>query len=405
MKRTILILILTAIYGLSNGQLLMRNAHQFPQLKSIADKLISITNYQADCDFVFISPTQGTVHSASTLITHNVPSDTLCGIYYYFKTHEKFKANDFDCIAFFKNAYYASKNNAINKTSFLEEPQKFKETKFDNGFSPAIQHSSFYLRFTPLELGKFINKSLSDNEVVILQRPDTLIGGKNCIKYVVKSNNSISSPSTELCFEEGTFFPTYYKSSSGGFDPQYIIGTSTNTIVDQSLPANYFSEENLFGRKLGKNNKEIKNKQLKIGELAPDWELPVLGTMIKRSSKELRGKYILLEFTGTWCPHCWDAVKMMNRLEDEFNGNKKLAILSIFSTDIDNEEKITKFANEQKIKSTILHSAKSVGDKYYVIGYPTFFIIDPAGKLVLTISGFGQDSENEIVNFLKKNIK
>jgi thioredoxin-related protein len=405
MKKTILILLLTAIYGLSNGQLLMRNAYQFSQLKVIADKLNAFTNYQADCDLVIISPMQGTLHSASTLITLKVPNDTLCGFYYYFKTHEEFKATDFDFIAFLKNAYYAARNNAIDKTNFLEEPQKFKETKFANGYYPAIHRSSFYLRFTPLELSKFINKSLADNDVIIMQRPDTLIGGKYCIKYVIKTDNSTSPPSTELCFEKESCFPIYYKSSSGGFDPQYIIGTLSNTKVDQPLPANYFSEENLFGRKLGKNNKKIRNKQLKIGELAPDWELPMLGKMIKRSNKELIGKYILLEFTGTWCTHCWDADKMMNRLEDEFNGNNKLAILSVFSTDIDNEEKITKFANEQKIKSTILYSAKSVGDKYYVISYPTFFIINPTGKLVLTIAGYSQDVENEISNYLRKNIK
>jgi thiol-disulfide isomerase/thioredoxin len=405
MKRTIIILLLTAVYGLSNGQLLMRNAYQFPQLKLIADKLNAITDYQADCEFVFVSPMQGTSHSASTLITLKVPNDTLCGFYYYFKTHDQFKAMGGDFIAYFNNAFYESRNKAINKTSLFEEPERFKETKFGNGYYPAIHRSTLYLQFTPLELSKFINKSLADNDVIILQRPDTLIGGKYCIKYVIKTNNSTSPPNTELCFQKETFFPVYYKSNSDGYDPQYLIGTLSNTKVDQPLPANYFSEDNLFGRKLGKNNKEIKHNQLKIGTDVPDWELPILGRMIKLSSKELRGKYTLLEFTGTWCIHCLDAVKMMNRLEDEFKGNNKLAILSVFSTDIDDVEKITKFANEQKIKSTILHSAKSVGDKYYVIGYPTFFIIDPTGKLVLTISGFRQDIENEIVNYLRKNIK
>ena len=96
---------------------------------------------------------------------------------------------------------------------------------------------------------------------------------------------------------------------------------------------------------------------------------------------------------------------MMNRLENEFNGNKKLSILSVFSTDIDNEAKIKRFATEQKIKSTILHSAKSVGDKYYVAGYPTFFIIDPTGKLALTIAGYNSEIEKEIATYLRKNVK
>lgn len=404
MKKTILILLLTAICGLTNGQLLIRNANKHPQLKLIADKLNSYNNYQADCDLVIKSSSQGTMHSASTLMIQKVPTDTLCGFYYYFKTHEEFKKNENDFTAFFHNAFYTSRNKAINKYSLFDDPKRFRDTKFENGYSPAIHRSSAFLKVTPKELSEFIIKSIATNDMLIAQKPDTLIGGKNCVKYVFKANHSTYSITTELCFEKESLFPRSYKSKSGGMNPQYFIVTFSNTKVDLSLPPNYFSEENLFGRKLGKNNKEIKHKELKIGEVAPAWEFPVWGKMLKFSSKELLGKYILLEFTGTWCPHCWDAVKMMNRLENEFSGNKKLSILSIFSTDIDTVEKITKFAKEQKIKSTILHSAKMVGDKYYVIGYPTFFIVDPTGKLVFSKTGYSQEVENEIANYLRENI-
>ena len=212
------------------------------------------------------------------------------------------------------------------------------------------------------------------------------------------------APSTELCVDRNSFYPLYYKRSSGGADPQYDILKLSNTRTDNPSGL-IFNEEKLFGRSLGKSNKETKTKQLKIGQVVPEWELPVLGKNAKLTSKELRGKYILLEFTGTWCPHCWDAVKMMNKLEDEFKANKKLSILSVFGTDIDTEEKIKKFASEQKIKSTILHSAKSVSDKYYVAGYPSFFIIDPTGKLVKIYTGYSKDLDNTIANYLRNTIK
>jgi thiol-disulfide isomerase/thioredoxin len=330
----------------------------------------------------------------------------LCGFYYFFKTHEQYrqKAGD-DFCAFFDNSFYSSKNGSINKYSLFDEPKAFKDIKQEHGYSPAIHRSSHFLRVTPKELSGFIVKALADNKMVIVQKPDTLIGGKYSIKYVIEVKNSVYPHTTELCFEKESFYPLYYKTHLGKMNSQCITATFSNTKVDLQLPANYFTEENLFGRKLGRNTKGIKYKQLEIGKVVPDWELPILGKMIKLSSKELLGKYTLLEFTGTWCPHCWDAVKMMNRLENEFEGNNKLSILSVFSTDIDNEEKITKFAKEQKIKSPILYSAKTVGDEFYVNGYPTFFIIDPAGKLLLTIAGYSQDIENEIVNYLRKNIK
>ena len=89
----------------------------------------------------------------------------------------------------------------------------------------------------------------------------------------------------------------------------------------------------------------------------------------------------------------------MNRLEDEFNTNGSLQILSVFSAEIDTEDRITKFAKDLNAKSTILHSATYVGDQYYVTVYPTFFIIDTVGKLLMAKTGYSQDIENEIGSF------
>jgi Peroxiredoxin len=407
MKKTIAILAVSTICGMTYGQSLTTNAQKYPQLKMIADKLNSITTYQAHCDLDMTnSAYQGTMHSAATLFIQKVPTDTLCGFYYYFKTDEQFKKNHGDFLAFFNNAFYSSEKNAINKYTLLDDPMQFRETKVGTVHDFPLQRCSPYFYTSPQELSKFIDKALIDTKSIIEQKPDTLIGGKHCIKYIIKANRSTGFNGTELCFEKKSLLPLYYhhKFSEGKlYNSEREI--FTNTSADFQLPVNFFSEESLFSRKLDKNTKEIKHQQLKIGTVAPGWELPILGKKIKLSSKELLGKYIVLEFTGTWCPHCWDAAKMMNRLENEFNGNKKLSILSVFSTDIDNEAKIKRFATEHKIKSTILHSAKSVGDKYYVDGYPTFFIIDPTGKLALTIAGYNQEIEKEIANYLRKNVK
>ena len=366
--------------------------------------MISISNYQADCDLVIKSHSQGTIHAASTLITHKVSTDTLCGFYYYFKTHEQYKKSGGDFTAFFKNAFYFSINNAIDKTSLFDKPERFKEVKFQNGHSIAIQRSSVYIWFIPKEVSEFISNSLANYEVVIVQKPDTIIDGKSCIRYVFEGSRSTPYPKREICFEKESLMLLYYKASTLGWDPDEIKATLSNIKTNQQLAENYFSEENLFGRKLGKNTK-IKTSKFEVGDVVPDWELPILGKMFKCSSKELRGKYVLLEFTGTWCPHCLDAVSMMNKLEEDFKGNNKLSILSVFSTETDDTERITKFANAHNIKSTILHSAASVGENYGIIAYPTFFIIDPTGKLGLIISGYGQDTENKIANYLSKNIK
>jgi thiol-disulfide isomerase/thioredoxin len=400
MRGIILTLLLISFNGLAYGQLMLNNANKFPQLKLIADKLNSVTYYQADCDLVI----SGGIHSVSTLNSYKVPTDTLCGFYYFFKTHEQYRKDGGDFTAFFNNSFYMSINNSINKINFSDEPERFKVIKFANGYYPAIHRASFYLKVIPKEVSKYIYESLTNMEMSIIQKPDTLLSGNKCIRYIINANHLALSPYTELCFDKNSYAPVWYKESSGGFKPQYIMATLSNTKIDQPLAANYFSEMNLFGRRLTNNTKEIKTLKYRVGEAVPDWELPILGQKGNCSSKKMRGKYVLLEFTGTWCSHCREAVRMMNSLEDKFKGNKKLSILSVFSTDNDYPEKILRFANDQKIKSTILYSATKVGDKYGIIGYPTFLIINPDGKLGLAIVGYSEGVEDQIINYLKNKI-
>jgi len=120
------------------------------------------------------------------------------------------------------------------------------------------------------------------------------------------------------------------------------------------------------------------------------------------TNKRLLGKYVLMEFTATWCIHCIKAAEMMNRLEDKFKNSKNIAILSIFSSDIDKKEGVLKFAEKFDLHSTILYSANQVGEKYYIASYPNFLIISPKGKVLMNFSGYNETLEKNIINVLSE---
>ena len=133
--------------------------------------------------------------------------------------------------------------------------------------------------------------------------------------------------------------------------------------------------------------------------------MPVLDKNENLSLKDFKGKYLLLEFTATWCVHCIEAVQMMNKLEEQFGDSEEIAMVSIFSSDIDKKEGIEKFAEIHNIKSTILHSASDVAEKYQIYGYPQFFIISPEGKVFMHFSGYGSGLDGNISNLLATLIK
>lgn len=386
------------------------------KLKVIAEELSSYSTYQTNCNYTFSMPFGDALNFESSIVTQQVPADTLCGFYYAFETNENFRNENFgDFTMYFKNAVYNSYKSIVKKTSFKEKPEAFIDLKMGGGFRPAIQRSSQLYYITPYQLAKKVNELIEDCNSIIIQMPDTTVRNEVCVRFVIETENESNAPGSnnkvtvmsnlELCFHKSHLYPVYYKNDiKSDFMNQYQIALFSNTKVNLSLPDNYFSEDNLLPKNWQDENTPVMNKNSGnlIGEKAPDWNLPILNKNEKLSNNDLKGKYILLEFTATWCVHCIEAAEMMNRLEEQFGGSEKVAILSIFSSNIDKKEGIQKFAEKHNLKSTILYSASEVGEKFQVYGYPNFNIISPEGKVFMNFPGYSAGVEKNIINVLSE---
>lgn len=379
------------------------------KLKVIAEELNSYSTYQTNCNYTFSMPFGDALNFESSIVTQQIPTDTLAGCYYNFSINEKFRSKEFgDFYMYFKNAVYNSYEGKVKKTSFEEKPEAFVDLRIGNGYRPAIQRSPQLYYITPYQLAKKINESIKDSNSEIIQMPDTTILNEECLRYIIITNNNISTINLELCFDKSNLYPVYYKKDvKSDLMNQYQIALFSDTKVNLSLPENYFSEEKLLPKNWqDKNAPETKKSTSSLlGENAPDWSLPILGKNEKLSINDLKGKYILLEFTATWCAHCIEAAKMMNRLEDQFGDSENVALLSIFSSDIDKKEGIQKFAKKFNLKSTILYSASEIGEKFQVYSYPNFIIISPEGKVFMNFPGYSVGVEKNIINVLTKLIE
>jgi len=106
--------------------------------------------------------------------------------------------------------------------------------------------------------------------------------------------------------------------------------------------------------------------------------------------KSLRGKYVIIDFWGTWCIPCLNGMPAMRKFRDKYKG--KVKILGI-----------AKDGNIEGWKREIIasglnwfHILNGVGDKDFVArfnvqGYPTKIVIDPDGKIIYRSTG---ESEN-----------
>ena len=121
-------------------------------------------------------------------------------------------------------------------------------------------------------------------------------------------------------------------------------------------------------------------------DLAPDFELPDLqGNPLKLSS--LRGKYVVLDFWGSWCIWC---VRGFPRMKEAYSKYKdKMEILGVDCQDT--EEKWKAAVEEHQLPWLQLRCPEdylqTLGQQYGIQGFPTKVIIDPEGRLVKVVVG------------------
>ena len=121
-------------------------------------------------------------------------------------------------------------------------------------------------------------------------------------------------------------------------------------------------------------------------DLAPDFELPDLqGNPLKLSS--LRGKYVVLDFWGSWCIWCIRGIPHMKEAYRQYKD--KMEILGIDCQDT--EEKWKAAVEEHQLPWLQVRCPEdylqTLGQQYRIQGFPTKVIIDPEGRLVKVVVG------------------
>lgn len=117
---------------------------------------------------------------------------------------------------------------------------------------------------------------------------------------------------------------------------------------------------------------------------APDFTLnDINGKPLTLSS--LRGKYVVLDFWGSWCIWCIKGMPKMKEYYAKYAG--KMEILGIDCND--SEEKWKAAVAEHKLPWLHVYNSDEshLLEKYGIEGFPTKVIIDPEGHIANVVVG------------------
>lgn len=115
-----------------------------------------------------------------------------------------------------------------------------------------------------------------------------------------------------------------------------------------------------------------------------------------RFSDYAKGKVVLLNFWGTWCPPCRREIPDLVSIHNESKGKDYVIVGVVLERDIDNAEKnVADFASRNGIGYlNIIDKDQSIARAYGGINaVPTTFIINKNGKIVETLIGMRSKTE------------
>ena len=137
-------------------------------------------------------------------------------------------------------------------------------------------------------------------------------------------------------------------------------------------------------------------KLLTAGSIAPNFTLKDLsGGEFTLSS--LQGKWVILDFWGTWCGWC---IKGFPKLKEYYNKyNEKLEVVAINCLDSDDRWK--EGVKKHSLPFTNIKDDNKVSAQYAVSVYPTKIIITPEGRIHKVFTGESDDFYKEIDKIMK----
>ena len=104
--------------------------------------------------------------------------------------------------------------------------------------------------------------------------------------------------------------------------------------------------------------------------------------------ENLRGKYVLVKFTATWCGPCKMEVPVMLEAYKQYHG-KGLEIVSVYISD--SAAEVKKFVEKEELPWIIISESLSVkagqppqGETFGIQGVPTMLLVDKEGKILAT---------------------
>lgn len=115
---------------------------------------------------------------------------------------------------------------------------------------------------------------------------------------------------------------------------------------------------------------------------------------------QLKGKVIFLNFWATWCPPCLAEMPSVNKLYEQFKGDKEVVFILV---DADSDfAKSQNYMNGKGYQMPVYHVASNIPEQIFKGSLPTTVVFDKQGRIAYNEIGAANYASTKFIDFIKK---
>jgi thiol-disulfide isomerase/thioredoxin len=142
---------------------------------------------------------------------------------------------------------------------------------------------------------------------------------------------------------------------------------------------------------------------LRIGAPAPAFELADPEGKV-HALADYRGKVLVLDFWATWCPPCRQAMPLVQKLQERFADESRVAVVGISTSERKGSDPAA-FMKEAGYTYGLLLGGEKIAAEYKAFGLPTFYVIGADGKVLHASVGFDPDLDQTIGALIEEHLE
>ncbi len=424
-KNTIFLSKIASNNKLGIGKMLpLPHSNQYRFMKNNLSLGLLLTLFIAGCSQDKITPPQLAKKILETYESHSsISYDIKYKIKYFSGVDDTTKVNArIDLIripedSIFGGHVWISSTDSVERyydteyTYFISHPQK-SITRYpkDKPYSIKGNSASETIRVYFLKPSRLVRGT--EDSTNIIELTDTLLNELPTWhwRYVFPDGEEMANQRKTIWIDQQDFSVpkmTYTVDFQG--ENQYNEWNLSNIVFDQvtaaTLKIRFAELEEKYELKDFQERPQEETEPLANGLSIPELKGELYSSGEAVALKDYRGKLLLIDFWYMDCYPCMKAIPHLNELHHKYS-NQGLQVVGVdpYDNTEKNLKRLPNFLERNTLDYPIMFIDREDTEKFKIYAYPTFYLIDRAGKILHSQVGFGESMANEIDSLIQVHI-